>query len=404
MKQVNPYCECRKVLVSVNLVYASWRDFLSGILKYIESHVSWDIRIDDEPGDISASCIRTAERSGYAGMIVASNGKLDFDALSRTRIPIVFAGIRNTRLPKRKFGTSFVMNDNEGIGTAAARYYLEQGRFRSFVFVQSAERPAWSTRRCLAFRRELRKNGKTCRTFRMDSAQYLSDRLPDFGRLLESLPKPVAIMADCDRCAAKVLSACHDISLPVPEKAAVLGVDNDVFFCSRSTPPLSSVLPGHFDIGFTAAAELDRLMTEGARARNRTIRIPIREISERESTRDIPSWTVLSRRINDYIQNNFRHGITVAKIARELGISRRLAELRYRQSEGLSIREKITAMQLENAKRLLATTRESAASIARQCGFSCYGSLSHFFARREKTSLREWRKQNAVTRRRETPG
>lgn len=41
--------EAPKVLVSISLAHASWRDFFSGILRYVEEHANWDIRILQEP-------------------------------------------------------------------------------------------------------------------------------------------------------------------------------------------------------------------------------------------------------------------------------------------------------------------------------------------------------------------
>ena len=51
------------------------------------------------------------------------------------------------------------------------------------------------------------------------------------------------------------------IGAHVPEDVAVIGVDNDEMICELTTPPLSSVEQGSRQIGYQAAALLDRLMT-----------------------------------------------------------------------------------------------------------------------------------------------
>ena len=55
-----------KVLVSISLAHASWRDFFSGILRYVDEHANWDIRIAHEPGDLLAEQVDDAEREGFA--------------------------------------------------------------------------------------------------------------------------------------------------------------------------------------------------------------------------------------------------------------------------------------------------------------------------------------------------
>ena len=80
------------------------------------------------------------------------------------------------------------------------------------------------------------------------------------ARWLDSLPKPIAVLACNDIRGLQVLDACRRIALPVPERVAVLGVDNDVVLGELSDPPLSSIDQDLERIGYEAAALLDRLM------------------------------------------------------------------------------------------------------------------------------------------------
>ena len=81
-----------KVLVSISLAHASWRDFFSGILRYVDEHANWDIRIAHEPGDLLAGQIDEAERGHYAGIILATPGDIDFKRLNRSSIPLAYCG------------------------------------------------------------------------------------------------------------------------------------------------------------------------------------------------------------------------------------------------------------------------------------------------------------------------
>jgi len=74
-------------------------------------------------------------------------------------------------------------------------------------------------------------------------------------------------MACSDLCGQKVLRACGELGIAVPEDVAVVGVDNDDLFCDLCDPPLSGVDPNFERIGYEAAAALARaILSRGARS------------------------------------------------------------------------------------------------------------------------------------------
>ena len=58
---------------------------------------------------------------------------------------------------------------------------------------------------------------------------------------LQSLPKPVGIMACNDIRGRQVIEACLRAGLRVPDDVAVVGVDEDHLLCELANPTLSSV-------------------------------------------------------------------------------------------------------------------------------------------------------------------
>ena len=86
---------------------------------------------------------------------------------------------------------------------------------------------------------------------------------------------------------------------------------------------------------------------------------------------------------------------SVPDLANHLGCSRRRADLRFRELMGTSIGETILATRLDEAKRLLATTREPIDAIALRCGYTNPNSLKNLFKRRFGLSMRDWRRQSA---------
>ena len=70
-----------------------------------------------------------------------------------------------------------------------------------------------------------------------------SDYEKEIPAWINSLSKPVGLMACNDLRGQQVLDACRDVGLAVPDEVAVIGVDNDDIVCDFADPPLSSVVP-----------------------------------------------------------------------------------------------------------------------------------------------------------------
>ena len=67
-------------------------------------------------------------------------------------------------------------------------------------------------------------------------------------------------MAGNDIRGIQMLDACRRAGVAVPEEVAVVGVDNEELVCVLAYPPLSSVIPDAYRVGYEAAAMLDQMM------------------------------------------------------------------------------------------------------------------------------------------------
>jgi LacI family transcriptional regulator len=83
------------------------------------------------------------------------------------------------------------------------------------------------------------------------------------GLWLKALPKPVGVMACNDLRGFHLLEACQRSEFRVPDEVAVIGVDDSELLCELCDPPLTSIIPNAEQIGYDAAALLDRLMGGG---------------------------------------------------------------------------------------------------------------------------------------------
>src|SRR3954447_19677115 len=103
------------------------------------------------------------------------------------------------------------------------------------------------------------------------------------AKWIQSLSKPLGLMACNDFRGIQALDACRRAGIAVPEEVAVIGVDNEELVCKLAYPPLSSVVPNARSIGYEAAALLDRLM-RGESESPLALSIPPAEVITRLST------------------------------------------------------------------------------------------------------------------------
>ena len=131
----------------------------------------------------------------------------------------------------------------------------------------------------------------------------------------------------------------------------------------------------------------------GRHGRTMTIRLPIRAVAVRESTRFLPPAEHLVRQALKFIGENADRALSVSDVVAHLRVSRPLIDLRFRQLHGESVGKAIAAARLEEVRRRLSGTRASATEIAVNCGFGSVSALSRFFRREAGVPLSAWRKR-----------
>jgi LacI family transcriptional regulator len=213
---------------------------------------------------------------------------------------------------------------------------------------------------------------------------------------LDSLPKPAAVMAVHDLRATHVLEAAILRKIKVPEQLPVIGVDNDELLCETAEPTLTSIAPDHVRLGELAAATLKSVMARPL-AHHAEKLSATKTIVERQSARHIVPAAQLVERISAYIHHNATKGIGAADVVRQLGVSRRLAETRFKQITGGTILDAILATRLAVLKRRLHETDTPIAKLSAGCGFKCENYAKRLFKNRFGVSMSEWRKALAAT-------
>ena len=371
------------IVLLLRLSYGSGRDILHGISVAARRMRSrWRLHVVNlDAADAVPELLRSLD--AVADGVIA-NGVYRPEIGTPLRdnpAPVVVIGTHLYALEARRERIARVHPDEDAIARLGARHLESLGRFRSFGFVRSGTRAEF-------FRAALAERGIATRIY-----EAVPDGSIDPERLalwLRDLPKPAAVMAMHDAMALVVLEAAARAGLRVPRDVALLGVDNDDLFCETADPPLSSVAVDHVRLGELAAAALRRLLAN-PHSKPFSLTVAPTGVVERQSTRPVAPATALAERAAAFIRHNATKGIGAADVSAHLGVSRSLADLRFRQVHGESMLGMILRLRLDAAARKLRETDLPIGQVISSCGFGDPDHARRLFRSRFGCSMRAWR-------------
>jgi len=287
-----------------------------------------------------------------------------------------------------------IYSDPEAIGKLAAEHLLDRG-YKNYAFC-GYDFINWSHARGNAFSKVLAENGfqthyyvqpKSPRKRRWENEQYI------MAKWLQSLPKPVGVMASNDDRAQQVIEACKIENLHVPEQVSVLGVDDDEFVCDLTEPPLSSVLLDNEKAGFEASRLLHNMM-EFENIPNQEIIVTPTHIVTRESTEilaiDDPQVALAVR----YIRQHCKGLIQVSDVVNVVALGRRTLEERFNKIIGRSIFNEITRCRINKISEALLESNKSISELALDFGYPDEAHISRYFRRTQGVTPLEYRKRH----------
>jgi LacI family transcriptional regulator len=279
---------------------------------------------------------------------------------------------------------------------AGAQHLLELGHVHFAFYSQFYMRDAQEAR--AGFEAELAAAGRQVHCLNLTAAYPTRD---SFGIVreerhewlateLKRLPKPLAVMADDDRCALELVSACDLIGLRVPEDVAILGCDNHWVEQGLSPVALSTVDMNFRGVGSEAAALLDRLM-RGQEAPREIIRVPPIGVVARRSTSTFVTDSPEITAALVYLREHFCEPLRLSDLARQAGMSARVFESEFKRRVGRPPREVLRRARLDSAARLLRDTNLKLEAIAAESGFGSAAKLCASFAREYNVTPTAWR-------------
>lgn len=193
-----------------------------------------------------------------------------------------------------------------------------------------------------------------------------------------------------DQRGAQFLEACRRASAAVPDEVAVISVDNDEPLCEVCNPPLSSVDAGHVQVGYEAAALLDRLLTGQARP-DRPILIQPQGVVTRGSTDVLAIEDRKIAMVLRLIREHACTGIGVEALARQAGLSRSVQQRRFRALLQRTVHQEILSVRIKRACELLAQTDLPLVEIAERTGFKQQEYMGAVFKARLRRTPAQYR-------------
>lgn len=376
-----------RVLACIDLSSEAGQQRLGGIYRFLSEGYDWDLSLIRSQKEFGETFRKRTATNSFDGFLIAVPEDPDLRALHKTLgKPTAFVDYADRRFLQSFRDCVFVYDDDNDIGRCAAQNLLSQGPFNSYGYAEASDNRPWNRRRGDRFAAALARHGiPVSRLADTDTRPVES-----IAEWLKSMPRPIGILAAYDDAAQRILDACRMAGLRVPADVSVLGIGNDGLICTHTNPPLSSIIPDFENEGYRAARELQAMMLHRRKPTRREILCGCKGIAKRGSTAGEKSAAMLVQQATAFIRENAFKGITASDVVAQLRVSRRLADLRFREATGTSILAYITDIRLARAKHLLATTGLRIGEIARQCGYEAHN-LSNLFQRRVGRSMRDFR-------------
>lgn len=369
----HPDPNLRHVLVAISTYAAYGQRIIDGICDYADRHRQWEFLPIRNPTDryngpaVDGVITEFARPEWLASLPQGAATVLVTSSEHAPDLPVVLA-------------------DNHAVGVMAANYFQSLGFGHLGFFGMGGHRYVTQ-----------RQQGLTDRADQLGLAVHnfpATDPAPakTIYAWIESLPKPIGVLAAEDASAVALANHCRDLDVLVPENVAVLGVDDDPRLCRMSNPPISSIDHGARRIGFEAAQLLHRML-DGQPAPNEPILLPPVQVIPRQSTDTLAIEDPNVARAVRFIRDHIADGISPKDVIASMPVARRTLEAAFRRCLNRSIGQEIMRLRIEAVRKFLRETDLALPEICELTGFSYPSQLSASFSKHAGLSPRQFRQQ-----------
>ncbi len=281
-------------------------------------------------------------------------------------------------------------------GVIGAEYFLKKG-FKNFAFYGFRD-IVWSRERAEGFEERLKKAGHKVHYFehrKSRSGELWYYKESSLSKWLKSLPKPIALMACDDNQGQHITEACRHSGLRIPEEVAVLGVDNDETICELSDPPLSSIALDVEKAGYETARLLDLMIRKKITGFYDVVTRPTQVITRHSTDIYATNDHYIASSLK-FIHQNIDKGLQVEDVVRQVPLSRRALEKRFREITGYPIYGYIFNLRIEKFIQKLLDTDMAVFEIAMDLGLGDGKNISRQFRQIKGCTPIEYRNRYKV--------
>lgn len=232
----------KKIAVLVDTSWGAGRAVIEGISEYASTQVHWQLTFHEST--LKSKLSEWIQCWDGDGLIARLNYETDAEAIAATGLPTVdiFGKLNHPKIPT-------VTVDNASVARTAVDFFLAAG-FTNLAFFGHHGQHA-SDLRQKAFKEAAQRAHIPIyiRTTSVEPSPSVKsgeteqpDRELNTVQWLQSLPKPIAILASNDVRALDLATACRASHICIPEDVAILGVNNDSFICNMGDLRLSSIV------------------------------------------------------------------------------------------------------------------------------------------------------------------
>lgn len=366
------------------------RGLLRGIANYASVHGPWSFYRDEDlfyRKPDKKKLLPMLKKWGADGIIMRE--RKESQEIINLGIPTIIAPYTDKQFPD----TPKIAVDCFAVGRMGAEHLINRG-FKNFGFCGFTDM-TWSVERGLGFESRLQENGLIANIYKIPNrSKSLSWEMEQSYMIdwLESLPKPIGVMACNDDRSQHILEACKVAGFRVPQDVAILGVGNDQMVCKLAQPQLSSIARNHENAGYQAAMLLDEMMA-GRKAANQTILVQPTHVVNRQSTDFLAINDSDLLKAVRFIYKHSSEPIQVDDVVYATNLSRRMLELKFKKELNRSILKEIKRIRTDKIAQMLVETDLSITQIALALGFASSSHIGRYFKDEKGLTTQDYRKK-----------
>lgn len=277
-----------------------------------------------------------------------------------------------------------VLNDDEAVGRMGAEYLSSLG-YRKLAFLSKASFQ-FARQRASGFVQKARSLGLAPLVF--DDFKHSENR--QVTEKLLALGNQVGVMVASDMMARWLIEGIDEPGKYVPDRLAILGVDDDLLECHLSPIAISSIRLGTERLGYEAAA-LGMRLAAGARPPQKPVLIPPIRVIARHSTSKLAVEDPYVLRALRYMREHLGGIFDVSDLVTGLRVNRRVLEKHFQSALDNSIARELSSQRIQRARELLETTDLTVKEIASLIGYSESRMLTLSFKRATGETPSEFR-------------